>query len=173
MEELLLDQRILFEMRLWTVKLEIQQHVTSECTSLQEFLGSLVARAGPTTAEPATRAEKEVGVSGSLPEDVYGGPAKPCPYKSDIAIDTWNMQDAVDIAPSQDDLNLPVPVTSKEVQDAGATEPSNDAGDDNEEADGCDTTDGNGVVTKVTALRSVPEARAGVPTMTRCSAWLR
>ncbi|CAA2961167.1 carboxymethylenebutenolidase homolog [Olea europaea subsp. europaea] len=46
-EELLLDQRILFEMRLRTVKLEIQQHVTSEFTSLREFLATLVARVGP------------------------------------------------------------------------------------------------------------------------------
>ncbi|CAA2956146.1 Hypothetical predicted protein, partial [Olea europaea subsp. europaea] len=74
------------------VKPKIQQHVTSECTSLREFLATLVARAGPTTAEPATRAETEADVSGSLPEDIYGGPAEPCPYESDISIDTGNMQ---------------------------------------------------------------------------------
>ncbi|CAA2995579.1 Hypothetical predicted protein [Olea europaea subsp. europaea] len=34
-EELLFDQRILFEMRLRTVKLEIKQHVTSECKKLE------------------------------------------------------------------------------------------------------------------------------------------
>ncbi|CAA2997374.1 Hypothetical predicted protein [Olea europaea subsp. europaea] len=47
-KELLLDQRILFEMRLRTVKLEIQQHVTSES---------------------ATSAKTEVDVSAFLPED--------------------------------------------------------------------------------------------------------
>ncbi|CAA2986134.1 Hypothetical predicted protein [Olea europaea subsp. europaea] len=157
-EELLLDQKILFEMQLRTVKLEIQQHVTSECTSFREFLGTLVARAGPTTTEPEMRAETEVGVLGSLPEDVFGGPAEPCPYESDIAIDAGNMQDAAHIAPSQDDLNLPVPAASEEVQDTGATELSNDAGDDDEEADGCDATDDDGVVTEVPAPESVPEA---------------
>ncbi|CAA2969317.1 Hypothetical predicted protein [Olea europaea subsp. europaea] len=116
-EELLLDQRILFEMRLRIVKLEIQQHVTSVCTSLREFLGTLVARAGPTTAEPATRAKMEAGVSGSLPKDVYGGPTEPCPYESDIAIDIGNMQDVAHIAPRQDDPNLPVPAASEEMQE--------------------------------------------------------
>ncbi|CAA2981199.1 Hypothetical predicted protein [Olea europaea subsp. europaea] len=105
--------------------------------------------------------------------DVYGGPAEPCPYESDIAIDTRNIQDAAHIAQSQDDLNLPVPAASEEVQDAGATEPSNDVGDDDEEANGCDVTDGDGVVTEVPALRPVPEARARVPTMRRRSARLR
>ncbi|CAA3032537.1 Hypothetical predicted protein [Olea europaea subsp. europaea] len=171
-EELLLDQRILFEMRLRTVKLEIQQHVTLECTSLREFLATLVARACPTTAEPTTRAETEAGISGSLPEDVYGGPAEPCPYESDIAIDTGNMQDAAHIAPTQDDLNLPVPTVSEEVQDAGATEPSNDVGDDDDEADGCDATDGDDVVTEVPALEPVLEARAEVPTTRQHSARL-
>ncbi|CAA3013059.1 Hypothetical predicted protein [Olea europaea subsp. europaea] len=164
-EELLLDQRILFEMRLRTVKLEIQQHVTLECTSLREFLATLVARAGPTTAEPVTRAETEAGVSGVLYQkycsyfncdvDVYGGPAEPCPYELDIAIDTGNMQDATHIAPSQDNLNLPVPAASEEVQ--RATEPSNDTEDDDEEADGCDAMDGDGVVTEVPASGPVPE----------------
>ncbi|CAA2993043.1 Hypothetical predicted protein [Olea europaea subsp. europaea] len=131
-------------MQLRTVKLEIQQHVTFECTSLREFLGTLVARPGSTTAEPAMRVEKEADVSGSLPEDLYGGPAEPCPYESDIAINTGNMQD---IVPSQDDLNLPVPAASEEVQDAGTTEPLNDVGDDDEEVDGCDTTDGDDKLT--------------------------
>ncbi|CAA3027573.1 Hypothetical predicted protein [Olea europaea subsp. europaea] len=148
-EELFLDPRILFEMRLRTVKLEIQQHVTSECTSLREFLATLAARAGPTTTEPATRVDMEVGFPGSLPED------------------------AAHIAPSQDDLNLPVSAASEEVQNAGVTKPSNDAGDDDEEADGCDTTDGDGVVTELPAPGPVPEARARVPTMRRRSAQLR
>ncbi|CAA2987284.1 Hypothetical predicted protein [Olea europaea subsp. europaea] len=124
--------------------------------------------------------------------DVYGRPAKPCPYESDIAIDTGNMQDSTDSAPSQDDLNLSVPAASEEVKgtasftrvffqlysstctltyvlywsDAGATEPLNDAGDDDEEADDCDATDGDGVITEVPAPEPVLEARARVPTTT-------
>ncbi|CAA3009542.1 Hypothetical predicted protein [Olea europaea subsp. europaea] len=57
--------------------------------------------------------------------------------------------------------------------DAGATEPLNDAGDDDEEADSCDATDGDGVVTEVLAPEPVPKARAGVLTTTRRSARLR
>ncbi|CAA3032663.1 Hypothetical predicted protein [Olea europaea subsp. europaea] len=167
-EELLLDQRILFEMLLWTVKLEIQQLVTSECTSLREFLGTLVARAGPTIAKLATKAETEAGISGSLPEDVYGGHAKPCPYESDIAIDTRNTQDAAHIAPSQDDLNLPVPAASEEVQDAGAMEPSNDVGDDDEEGDDCNSMVGDGVVIEVPAPARYPKYEPEVVTTSCC-----
>ncbi|CAA2968509.1 Hypothetical predicted protein [Olea europaea subsp. europaea] len=199
-EELLLDQRILFEMRLRTVKLEIQQHVTSECTSLREFLAALVARAGLTTAEPTTRVETEAGISSSLPEDIYGGPAEPYPYELDIAIDTGNMQDIRSTHCAKPGRSEPASVRYKRRSakycvlyegyfqlyltactlayvlywsDAGATEPSNDAGDDDEEADGCDATDGDGVVTEVPAPGSIPEARARVPTMRRRSARLR
>ncbi|CAA3009029.1 RING-H2 finger ATL39-like [Olea europaea subsp. europaea] len=107
------------------VKLEIEQHVSSECTSLREFLATLIARAGPTTVAAATSAETEADVSGSLPKDV------------------------------------------------GATEPSNAVGDDDDEVEGYDVADGDGVVTEVSALGSVPKARARVPTMRRRSALLQ
>ncbi|CAA3011330.1 CAAX amino terminal protease [Olea europaea subsp. europaea] len=103
-------------MRLWTVKLESQQHVSSECTSLQEFLATLVARAGPTTTAAVTGTKTEVDVLGSLPKDIYGEPAKPCPDEQDIPIDTGNMQDVTHIAPWQEDVNLPVATASEEVQ---------------------------------------------------------
>ncbi|CAA2978083.1 Hypothetical predicted protein [Olea europaea subsp. europaea] len=41
-EGMLYDQRILFEMRLWTVKLEIMQHLTEEFTRLRDFISTLV-----------------------------------------------------------------------------------------------------------------------------------
>ncbi|CAA2965345.1 Hypothetical predicted protein [Olea europaea subsp. europaea] len=55
-EELLLDQRILFEMRLRTVKLEIEQHMTFECTRLREFIAAQVGAHPPTTAPRSTGA---------------------------------------------------------------------------------------------------------------------
>ncbi|CAA2959632.1 Hypothetical predicted protein [Olea europaea subsp. europaea] len=89
---------------------------------------TLVARAGPTTTVVATGIETEASISGFLPEDVYGGPVKPCPNEKDIPMDTGNMQ--------------------------GATEPSNAVGDDDDDddAEGCD-----GVVTKFVASRSILE----------------
>ncbi|CAA2982981.1 Hypothetical predicted protein [Olea europaea subsp. europaea] len=169
-EELLLDKRILFEMRLRTMKLEIQQHVSSKYTSLQEFLGTLVAQASSTIAVAVTSVETEVSVSGSLPEDVYGRPAEPFSDEQDIPIDTGNMQ--AHIVPSQDNVNLPV-ATAREVQDAGAIEPSNATGDDNDEGEGCDAMNGDGAVTEVLAPRSIPKARAEVSIMRRRSAQLR
>ncbi|CAA2973241.1 Hypothetical predicted protein [Olea europaea subsp. europaea] len=121
-EELLLDQRILFEMRLQTVKLEIQQ-TYDEGRDGGRRLGFFTRRRLWRTREAM-------------------------PYESDIAIDTGNMQDA------------------------GATEPSNDAGDNDEEVDGYDAMDGDGVVTEVPAPGPVLEARAGVPTTRRCLARL-
>ncbi|CAA3031462.1 Hypothetical predicted protein [Olea europaea subsp. europaea] len=144
-EELLLDQRILFEMRLCTVKFEIQQHVTSECRSLQEFIAALMVPAGPTTAA----VEIEVDVSGSLPEDVYEGHVEPCPDEQDMLVDTGTPQDRAHIAPCEDDVIKPMATASEEMQDVGTMEPSNVAQDDDEEAEGCDTTDGDGVVIEV------------------------
>ncbi|XP_022890387.1 uncharacterized protein LOC111405644 isoform X1 [Olea europaea var. sylvestris] len=67
-EELLLDQRILFEMRLRTVKLEIEQHVTFECTKLREFIAGQVAPHPPTTAPRSTGAIFEPGPSSCSPQ---------------------------------------------------------------------------------------------------------
>ncbi|CAA2961754.1 Alpha beta hydrolase [Olea europaea subsp. europaea] len=111
----------------------------------------LVARAGPTTTAAVTRVETEAGISSSLPKDIYGGAAKPCSDEQDIPIDTGNMQHAAHIAPCQDDVNLPMAAAIKEVQ--GAMEPSNVVEDDDDDAEGCNAVDGDGVVTEVTALR--------------------
>ncbi|CAA3016726.1 Hypothetical predicted protein [Olea europaea subsp. europaea] len=48
-EGMLLDQRILFEMRLRPVKLEIMQHVTEEFARLRDFLSTLVPPSGGTS----------------------------------------------------------------------------------------------------------------------------
>ncbi|XP_022841779.1 uncharacterized protein LOC111365460 isoform X1 [Olea europaea var. sylvestris] len=69
-EEMLFDQRILFEMRLRTVKLEIEQHVTFECKKLRAFFATLVAPPAPTPVPAAMPADTEGGVSGSIPQDM-------------------------------------------------------------------------------------------------------
>ncbi|CAA2981064.1 Hypothetical predicted protein [Olea europaea subsp. europaea] len=66
-EELLFNQRILFEMRLRTVKLEIEQHVTSECKKLRAFFATLVAPPAPTPVAATMPVDTEAGVSGSIP----------------------------------------------------------------------------------------------------------
>ncbi|CAA2956947.1 Hypothetical predicted protein [Olea europaea subsp. europaea] len=117
---------------------------------------------------------EEIGVPvPHLGHHVHGGPIEPCPDEQDIAIATRNTQDVACIVPCQDDVNLPVATLTEEVQDVGAKEPSNATGDDDEEVDGCDATDGDGVITEVPAPRPVPEARVGVPTTRQRSAWLR
>ncbi|CAA2938503.1 Hypothetical predicted protein [Olea europaea subsp. europaea] len=135
---------------------------------------------GGSSEEQTSSGDEKKGTLGSDPDgediedtDVYGGLAEPCLDEQDIPIDTGNMQDATHIEPCQDDVNLPVAATTEEVQDVGATEPSNTAGDDDDEAEGYNVMDGDGVVTEVSAPGSVPKARAEVPTTRRCSALLR
>ncbi|CAA2938764.1 Hypothetical predicted protein [Olea europaea subsp. europaea] len=69
-EEMLLDQRTLIEIRLRTVKLEIIQHVTNEFVRLREFISTLVPPSGSTTTAPTTKAENEPRVVSSLPHDL-------------------------------------------------------------------------------------------------------
>ncbi|CAA2963495.1 Hypothetical predicted protein [Olea europaea subsp. europaea] len=87
-EDLLLDQRILLQMRLRTVKLEIERHVTSKCKKLRDFLATLVAPAGSTPVAATMPADTEAGVSSSLPQDVNGGDMEPCPDEQDMRADT-------------------------------------------------------------------------------------
>ncbi|CAA2975411.1 cell number regulator 6-like [Olea europaea subsp. europaea] len=87
-EELLLDQRILIEMRLRIVKLEIIQHVTSEFTKLREFIATLVPPSGPIPTAAVTDVVTEAVVLGSLPQDIYGGQMEPCPNEQDMPVPT-------------------------------------------------------------------------------------
>ncbi|CAA3016114.1 Hypothetical predicted protein [Olea europaea subsp. europaea] len=145
-EELLLDQRILFEMQLWTVKLEIQQYVTSECIRLREFIVVLVAPLVPTTALGSTGANVEIDVSGSSPQDVHGQDTEPLPTPIDIGVDTGRSQplDGADIASCSDDDHEPLPTLIDHPQDGGATEPSHATKVGEAEFDGCNMTDGEG-----------------------------
>ncbi|CAA3031994.1 Hypothetical predicted protein [Olea europaea subsp. europaea] len=74
-------------MRLRTVKLEIEQHVTSKCKKLENFLATLVAPTGSTPVAAATPADTEAGVSSSLPQDVNGGDMESCPDEQDMRAD--------------------------------------------------------------------------------------
>ncbi|XP_022899194.1 uncharacterized protein LOC111412487 [Olea europaea var. sylvestris] len=51
---MLLDQRILFEMRLRTVKLELMQHMSDEFKKLKDFISTIVPASGSTTTACAT-----------------------------------------------------------------------------------------------------------------------
>ncbi|CAA2952079.1 Hypothetical predicted protein [Olea europaea subsp. europaea] len=64
---MLLDQRILFEMRLRTVKLKIMQHVSNEFKKLKDFISTIVPASGSTTTACATDVEPEPRLSD------YGG----------------------------------------------------------------------------------------------------
>ncbi|CAA2954638.1 Hypothetical predicted protein [Olea europaea subsp. europaea] len=99
-EELLLDQRILFEMRLRSVKLEIEQHVTFECTRLREFIASLVAPPPPTTSSCLTGAIVEPDASGCSPQDGAYGP--PCTDEGELLVGTEDLPEGADIVPCPD-----------------------------------------------------------------------
>ncbi|CAA2996158.1 Hypothetical predicted protein [Olea europaea subsp. europaea] len=148
-EELLLDQRILFEMRLRTVKLEIEQHVKFECTRLHEFIATQVAPPLPTTAPCSTGAIVEPGPSGCSP------------------------QEGADIVPCPSAKHEPLPTPIDDQQDGAATEPSQTATVSDAEVNGCNVTDGKGVVANVPVPAPVPEAGGRAPMTRRRSARLR
>ncbi|CAA3008250.1 Hypothetical predicted protein [Olea europaea subsp. europaea] len=78
-EELLLDQRTLIEIRLRTIKLDVMQHVTDEFVKVRDFISTLVlpslCRSTPSTAQ----ATKEPTILGSLLHDGNGGETDPVP----------------------------------------------------------------------------------------------
>ncbi|CAA3006159.1 Hypothetical predicted protein [Olea europaea subsp. europaea] len=78
-EEMLLDQRTLIEIRFRTVKLEIIQHVTNEFVRLREFISTLVPLSGSRTTVPTAEAENESRVVGILPHDRNGDETDPDP----------------------------------------------------------------------------------------------
>ncbi|CAA3030200.1 Hypothetical predicted protein [Olea europaea subsp. europaea] len=177
-------------MRLRTMKLEIEHHVTSECKKLWEFLATLMAPAGRTMAAAATPVDIEVELSGRLPQDVYGGHIEPFLDKQDMRADTCteHLQDGAHIAGRPDDDQDPMPAAtdylldggSNEAQlgmldlnDRGAMEPSHAVPINDAEFEGCAITNGDGVVTKAPLPATVLEAGCAFPTMRRRSARLR
>ncbi|CAA2998469.1 Hypothetical predicted protein [Olea europaea subsp. europaea] len=148
-EELLLDQRIFLEIRLRTVKLEIEQHVTSEFKKLQEFLATLMAPAGQTTAAVATPVDIDAKVSEGA--HIAGRPDD----------DQGLMLAAID------DLLVTYDSYSS---DRGVMEPSHAAPINDAEFKSCTVTNGYGVVTETLLPAIVPEAGCALPTTRRHSA---
>ncbi|CAA2996728.1 Hypothetical predicted protein [Olea europaea subsp. europaea] len=138
-------------MRLRTVKLEIQQHV---------------ARAGPTTAAIKTKAK-------FLTRYVYGGPVSHALMSRTSQLTQEMCKTQHTLRHTRTMSTCQWPLYCVPYEDAGTMEPSNAVGDNNEEAEGCDATDGDGVVTKVPAPEQVPKTRTRVPTTRRCSVRLR
>ncbi|CAA2955676.1 Hypothetical predicted protein [Olea europaea subsp. europaea] len=124
-EELLFDQRILFEMRLRTIKLEIEQHVTSECKKLGAFFATLMAPPALTPIAAAMPADTEAGVSGSILQEIHGEEMGPSPDEQDMRADTRtaHVQDGGDIAARPDNVHDPLPVVTDEQIDGGQIEP--------------------------------------------------
>ncbi|CAA3001815.1 Hypothetical predicted protein [Olea europaea subsp. europaea] len=75
---MLYDQRMLFEMRLRTVKLEIMQHVTEEFAKLRDFISTLVSPSSGTSTSAAAPVVNEPNLWDDPHEDVYGGDMDLC-----------------------------------------------------------------------------------------------
>ncbi|CAA3019852.1 Hypothetical predicted protein [Olea europaea subsp. europaea] len=85
------DQRILFEMRLRTVKLEIMQHVTEEFARLRDFISTLV----PPSSGTSTSAAAPVVNKLNLWDDPHEGSNVRSPHDDDLA-DKAEMQEEND-----------------------------------------------------------------------------
>ncbi|CAA3014829.1 Hypothetical predicted protein [Olea europaea subsp. europaea] len=78
-EELLLDQRTLIEIRLHTVKLEIMQHVTDEFVKVRDFISTLVPPSSSRNTPPTAQAANEPTVLATSVHDGNGGNTDPIP----------------------------------------------------------------------------------------------
>ncbi|CAA2960263.1 Hypothetical predicted protein [Olea europaea subsp. europaea] len=175
-EELLFDQRILFEMQLRTVKLEIEQHVTSECKKLGAFFATLMAPPAPTPLQPRCPSIPRLDFQVVIRKlEIYGGEMEPSPDERDMRADTGiaHVQDGGDIAACPDNVHDPLPVATDEQIDGGAMEPSHTALSNDADLQGCDVTDGDGDLAEVPVPASVAEPGHGVPTTSRRSARVR
>ncbi|CAA3000110.1 Hypothetical predicted protein [Olea europaea subsp. europaea] len=170
--------------RLRTVKLEIKQHVMSECKKLRDFLATLGAPAGSTLVATVMAVDTEAGVSGSLPQDVNGGDTG----TAHVQVFMLSSTNGGDIAPCLDDKHHPMPAATDEqlgrgqiellfvvpdLNDGGAIEPSHAVPINDAEFEGCNITDGDGDLTEVPVPATVVEPGHGFPMTRRRSARLR
>ncbi|CAA2968549.1 Hypothetical predicted protein [Olea europaea subsp. europaea] len=93
-EGILLDQRILFEMRLRTVKLEIIQHVIEEFAKLRDFISTLVPSSGGTSTSVAAPVMNEPYICDD-PHEAGEGSDKRSRHDDDHA-DEGEMQEVKD-----------------------------------------------------------------------------
>ncbi|CAA3027690.1 Hypothetical predicted protein [Olea europaea subsp. europaea] len=141
---MLLDQRILIEMWLRIVKLEIMQHVSDEFKKLKDFISPVVPASGSTTTARAADVDPEPrqsnyggfadyvghhsscdGPNKDMGIDRQEGDAEgghhPSPGNRDeeqdmLSIGTEHLQDTTDIEPCPDNDPMPVPAGTNEVQ---------------------------------------------------------
>ncbi|CAA2981926.1 Hypothetical predicted protein [Olea europaea subsp. europaea] len=161
-EELLLDQRILLEMQLRTVKLEIEQHVMSECKKFRDFLTTFVALAGPTPIAVATPTDTEAEVL-----DVNGGDVEPFSDEQDIRADTGTAHvqaNGGDIVPCLDDEHHLMPAATDEQLDGGVMECSHATPINDTEFEGYDVMDDDGDLTEIPVPATVAEPGHEFPT---------
>ncbi|CAA3024919.1 Hypothetical predicted protein [Olea europaea subsp. europaea] len=78
-EGMLYNQRILFEMRLQTVKLEIMQHLTEEFARLRDFISTLMPPSSGTSTFATAPVVNEPNIWDDPHEDVHGGNTDLCP----------------------------------------------------------------------------------------------
>ncbi|CAA2957854.1 Hypothetical predicted protein [Olea europaea subsp. europaea] len=90
-EGMLYDQRILFEMRLRTVKLEIMQHVTEEFARLRDFISTLVPSSSGTSTSAAAPVVNELNLLDDPYEDGQGSDVR-SPH-DDVRADDVEMQE--------------------------------------------------------------------------------
>ncbi|CAA3003883.1 Hypothetical predicted protein [Olea europaea subsp. europaea] len=91
---MLYDQRILFEMRLRTVKLEIMQHVTEEFAKLRDFISTLVPPSSGTSTSPIAPVVNEQNLWDDPHEDGQGSDVR-SPH-DDVHADGAEMQEGND-----------------------------------------------------------------------------
>ncbi|CAA3030868.1 Hypothetical predicted protein [Olea europaea subsp. europaea] len=169
-------------MRLLTVKLKIQQHVTSECTRLRKFVAALVTPLALTTTPSAAGTIVEVDVSSSLPQNVNGRGMEPCSEEHDMAVDIGRSK-LIDEAysascPDEKELlveteHLPSIVVCALIIYEQVTWNamhlrvccSHVTGVSDIELDSCNVTDGEGVVAEVPVPTPIPEAGGRVTMM--------
>ncbi|CAA3013030.1 Hypothetical predicted protein [Olea europaea subsp. europaea] len=132
--------------------------MTFECTRLREFIAAQVAPHLPTTAPRPTGAIFEPGPSGCSPQDVHGRGTDPLPTPIEKGVDTGHSQPP----------------------DGAVTEPSDSTAVSDAEIDGCNVTDGEGIVVTVPVPAVdvpvpalVPEGGGRVSTTRRRSTGLR
>ncbi|CAA2939780.1 Hypothetical predicted protein [Olea europaea subsp. europaea] len=126
-----------------------------------------VAPHPPTTATRSTGAIFEPGPSGCSPQDRAYSP--PCTDEGELLVGTEDLPEGANIAPCPDAEHepLPTPIDDQEgiasITNGATTEPLNAAAVSDAEIDGCNITDGEGIVATVPVLVADVLVPAPVP----------
>ncbi|CAA2970279.1 Hypothetical predicted protein [Olea europaea subsp. europaea] len=122
----LLDQRILIEMRLRTVKLEIIQHVSDKFKKLKDFISTVVLASDSTTTACAADVDPDPRQSDYEGFADYAGhhPSREDPNK-EMEIERQEGDDIAHIQPCPDDHPVPVSTNTEEVRRGHPPSPGN------------------------------------------------